>query len=235
MSYDDVLPESVTADSQCAASPTPTPLAAATSPVAGKTSAPNASPQGVAKVGAPTGNRNAERHGCWGFLALGRLPKGGAYIRRLLGELRRELEARVSQAHGEISLGHAALVTTVCRHEGRALLLSRYLAMEGDSIKLMDRVSVLESIGRATDARDRTIEKLDLGRHRGDDNPFAEFDRQRERDQQAAIEAAMRGGKPALPSVASVLPAPSDEYARPHTGAVPADDAAACEFGGQER
>lgn len=195
-------------------------LPASASPAAGsgKPSAPSAAPQGGAKIGAPGGNRNAERHGVWSFLALGRLPKGGAYIRRLLGELRRELETRVSQAHGEVSLGHAALVTTVCRHEGRALLLSRYLALEGDGLKLMDRVSVLESIGRATDARDKAIAALKLQRSPGD--ALSDF--------YAQLRAGAFDTPPDPPTAPAALPGPqaadsaaealrpaADQYTRP--------------------
>src|SRR5690348_7716271 len=88
----------------------------------------NSDTQGLSKGGAPSGNRNRLTHGVWSFLALGRLPKGASYVRRLMAALRRKLEADIAKAHGQVTLTHAALVTTVCRHEGRALLLSRYLA-----------------------------------------------------------------------------------------------------------
>lgn len=147
----------------------------------------NPARQGLHKTGAPMGNTNASRHGTWSFLALGRLPKGASFIRRLMGGLRRELEKAVAATHGEVSLPHAALVTTICRHEGRALLFSRYLALEGDGIKLAERVSILEAIGRATDARDKAIKALDLAAS-GDTDPWRQIDRLR---QQQALEAAL--------------------------------------------
>ena len=131
--------------------------------------APNALDNARASGGAPAGNRNATRHGVYGFLALGRLPKGASYVRRLMGEFRSELERAVVEAHGEVSLSNAALITTVCRHEGRALLLSRYLALEGDALKTLERASLLEAIGRASDARDKAIEKLKLAQAERDD------------------------------------------------------------------
>lgn len=123
--------------------------------------------------GAPLGNSNAQRHGVYGFLAIGRLPKGASYIRRLMGEFRTELERAVVEAHGQVSLPHAALITTVCRHEGRALLLSRYLAKEGDALKTLERAGLLEAIGRASDARDKAIEKLKLAQSERDEMAVA--------------------------------------------------------------
>jgi uncharacterized protein YjcR len=181
MTYDESLPQNVTGNGDSA----PLPPIEKTAPA----SATTAALQSGNKGGAPALNRSAERHGAWGFLALGRLPKGASYIRRLMGELRRELEKAVAATHGEVSLPHAALVTTVCRHEGRAMLLSRYLALEsekGDGIKLAERVSILEAIGRATDARDRAIKQLDLSLT-VNANPWKRIDRMR---QQHALQAA---------------------------------------------
>lgn len=222
----DTVSETVdTSGDQPPATPAAPSAPASSPPAAGsEASATSAAPQAPAIDGAPgrkhlVGNTHRATHGVWSFLALGKLPKGGAYIRRLLGELRRELETRVNAAHGEISLGNAALVTTVCRHEGRALLLSRYLALEAESLKLLDRMTMLEAIGRATDARDKAIRALDL------DRDTEAFD----------FKAFYAEPLPTEPAPASVLPPPTDEYARPHPGAVPDDNATASEFGGQAR
>lgn len=161
------------------------------------------------------GNAHRQTHGVRSFLALGRLPKGASYIRRLMGEFRRELEQRVGETHGgEVSLTKAALITTAARHEGRALLLSRYLALEGDGLKTLERMSLLDAIGRASDARDRVLEKLDLDR---DPNAFdpASFYR--------------------TPLTASVLAPPSDDYARPMSEAAPPNNAPIDAVGGHTR
>lgn len=108
------------------------------------------------------GNRNALVHGKYAYLAVGRLPPGASYIRRLLGAFQRATEAAVVEAHGEIPLTKAALIQSAVRHEGRAQLLTRWLR-ESD-LSLAERLAVLKEIGGATDARDRCLKLLDLDR-----------------------------------------------------------------------
>lgn len=162
------------------------PAPSAASPAADSASAPIPARNGRAKTGAPAGNTNAQAHGVWSFLALGRLPKGASYIRRLMGELRTQLERCVVQVHGQVSLGHAATITTVCRHEGRALLLSRYLATEGDALPIAQRVPILEAIGRATDSRDKAIAALDIDRDATAD-AWAQYDAHLARQRALAV------------------------------------------------
>jgi hypothetical protein len=111
---------------------------------------------------APVGNQNRTVHGVRGYLALGSLPRGARYIRRLIGELRTALESAVSEANGgEISIYHGALIQSACRHEGRALLLSRYLRIEPD-LALAERLAILKEIGTASDSRDKCLKAFGL-------------------------------------------------------------------------
>lgn len=108
------------------------------------------------------GNRNAVTHGIYSFLAMGSLPKGASYIRRQLSRLEDALRDAVLDKHGEISLLRAALVQTACRHEGRALLLSRWLRDRAGQMSDHDRMVYLREIGNASDARDRALKALGL-------------------------------------------------------------------------
>ncbi len=111
---------------------------------------------------APTGNRNRTTHGRRGFLALGTLPKGAAYIRRCIGQLRAECEAAVIEAKGQLNLTDAATCQSVARHEGRALLAVRWLRQRGSEMSDSERLGYLRELGNATDARDRAIRSLRL-------------------------------------------------------------------------
>ena len=115
-------------------------------------------------MGAPQGNANAMRHGVSSYLCLGKLPKGGAYIRRQLSLLKQQLERDVQDLYGELTTYHAALIQSACRHEGRAQLLTRWMrqvendAREKDeTVAISDRLAIVKEIGSASDARDRCL------------------------------------------------------------------------------
>jgi len=72
-----------------------------------------------------------------------------------------------------LSVFHAALIQSACRHEGRAQLLTRYLREAG--LSLADRLAVLSGIGNATDSRDKCLQRLDLDR-RADIDPWKILD-----------------------------------------------------------
>jgi len=101
------------------------------------------------------------------------LPEGARYIRRQLGQFRRHLETTILERDGELSVFHAALIQSACRHEGRAQLLTRYLREAG--LSLADRLAVLSGIGNATDSRDKCLQRLDLDR-RADIDPWKILD-----------------------------------------------------------
>lgn len=108
------------------------------------------------------GNRNATTHGMRGFLAIGTLPKGAAYIRRCIGALRAACEERVLAVKGELSLVDAATCQSVARHEGRVLLATRWLRERADVMSDTERVAYLREISNGTDARDRALRSLGL-------------------------------------------------------------------------
>ena len=110
------------------------------------------------------GNRNRTTHGVYGYLAIGSLPKGASYIRRLLGQFRASLDSAVQEKCGEIGVYSAALIQSACRHEARAQLLTRWLRTAEGELPLAERLSVLREIGKATDSRDSCLQKLGLDR-----------------------------------------------------------------------
>jgi len=121
---------------------------------------------------APPQNRNATKSGLYGYLAIGSLPKGASYIRRLMGEFERGLRAAVLAKSGELTLYAAAVCQTATRHEARAMLLQRWLRKAdaaGDKVPLMDRVAIMREIGAASDSRDRCLRALGLERSDSND------------------------------------------------------------------
>ena len=125
--------------------------------------------------GASKGNRNAIRSGVYSFLATGRYPRGAAYVGRLVGQLRQSLESTVMQRESEVTVYNAAVIQSVCRHEGRAQLLQRWLREleKGDNgASIHDRVSILKEIGSATDARDKCLRALGLHLKQEDDDTW---------------------------------------------------------------
>lgn len=130
------------------------------------------------QAGAPKGNANRTTHGLRGFLTLGTYPKGGGYVRKLLGQFREALEAEILTRHSEVSIFHAALIQSAARHEGRALLLNRWLRTEAD-LSVSDRLAIVKGITDASDSRDRCLKLLGLDQSAKSESPWAQFDRER--------------------------------------------------------
>lgn len=103
------------------------------------------------------------------ILALGRLPKHATWIRRYVGRMRRCIEQAVLDAKGGLTLKDAMLVQSVCRHEIRALLAVRWLRLSYDDMCHADRLRHLDQLGRATEARDKTILRLKLDKSSEED------------------------------------------------------------------
>jgi hypothetical protein len=108
------------------------------------------------------GNLNAQKAGKHSFLALGSLPKGASYVRRCMGSLRKVFEQAVLAKRGEISPVEAALINSAVRHEGAAMLLTRWLRKGADTMTDSDRLAYLRDIGRETDRRDKCLKSLRL-------------------------------------------------------------------------
>ena len=108
------------------------------------------------------GNSNAQTHGLYGYLAIGSLPKGCSYIRKMIGRFEGVLRDAIVDKYGQIGVYRAALVQSCCRHEGRAQLLGRWLRHEDGDLKVMDKVGILREIGAASDSRDKCLRLLGL-------------------------------------------------------------------------
>jgi hypothetical protein len=126
-------------------------------------------PQG--KPGAPTGNRNRQRHGLFGS----QLPKGCGYINNAFRKLRRQLESAVAESHGDITVQDAALVNSAMRHERRVKLCERWLREDYSDLDIDKRMKIQKEISNATDSRDRCIEKLKLNRSGGPSTFYGEM------------------------------------------------------------
>lgn len=126
--------------------------------------------------GAPRGNRNRTLHGIRGWLSIGSYPKGAAYVRRITGVMRSQIENAILDTHGEITPFAAALIQSACRHEGKALLVQRYMRQCPDAT-IAEKLSMLAAIGNATDARDKCLEKMGLDRTPTKANPWSALDR----------------------------------------------------------
>jgi hypothetical protein len=154
------------------------------------------------KGGAPKGNRSAIRNGARSFV-LGRYPAGCSYIARSTHLLRSQLRSAVATQDGSTSVWSEAVIASACQHEGRRLLLLRWLRLEGDKLGTLDRATLLDRIGKATDQRDRCLQLLGL-------------DKKPEPDWYAMIPE---------PSQPAPLPAPATLDAIPEPSDVPAPDA----------
>jgi len=118
------------------------------------------------------GNRNRMTHGIRGWLTIGSLPKGASYVRRIVGEFRRQIESGVLTVSGELTPYASALCQSATRHEARALLAGRWMRQQGEGLPLSDRLALLKAIADATDARDRCLEKLGLNAMPKESDPW---------------------------------------------------------------
>lgn len=127
------------------------------------TSPPNANREGSER--ARDGRRtNNMQHGLFSdrVASLGKAPKGASYVGRLVGKLRRELENVLVEAKGEVSLQDALTINTACRWERHAMLANRWLAHNSAEMTFDQRLAFSRDIARASESRDRAIEKLKL-------------------------------------------------------------------------
>ena len=108
--------------------------------------------------GAPKDNRNGLRHG----LKAGKLPLNCKYIESQINSLRRQLEDALMEARGEVSLTDAATIQTVCKWERHGALALRWLRLEQDKLKPVERLMFSREIARASAERDKSIACLDL-------------------------------------------------------------------------
>lgn len=117
---------------------------------------------------APKGNENALKHGRRvrqgdrSGLQIGGSPKGTGYVTVALRQFRQSLENAVVDQHGEVNLTRGALINSACRWERVAALGTRWLRKEGDNLATLDRMRLVTDIAKASDSRDRCIERLKI-------------------------------------------------------------------------
>ncbi|HWB13415.1 MAG TPA: hypothetical protein VFE62_12300 [Gemmataceae bacterium] len=121
--------------------------------------------QGALKKGAQPGNTNGLRHGLRSGsvrLALGKLPREMVRIERAVNQFRLLIEAAVVEAHGQISVYHAALIQSACRHETHSMMAKRWLRLQDECLDHNQRLAYSKAIADASTARDKCLEKLGL-------------------------------------------------------------------------
>jgi hypothetical protein len=122
------------------------------------------------------GNRAARRHGVYGFLAIGRMPKGCRTVRQNLGQLRRCLEDEVrrgsGRSDGAITVREAALIHAAISAEGQRRLAGWYLGLHAPTMKPSEFMALLTLQTRALESRQRAIAAL-FPADPGKADPFA--------------------------------------------------------------
>jgi hypothetical protein len=111
-------------------------------------------------------NQNALTHAMRS--ALGALPAGAGYVNRLAYAMRRELEQAVASTDGSISLTKAAWIDSAVKWERHGQLATRWLRLHHDEMDLGQRLEFSREVAKATDARNKAIQALDLDRDPGD-------------------------------------------------------------------
>lgn len=108
-------------------------------------------------MAAPEGNQNRTRHG----LRAARLPKGCGYVQREVWKFRRSLEAAAAKrSGGGIGLGTAAKIDAAARWHTHALLASRWLRREGESMTAAEQLRFSRAAADAATARNRIVAEL---------------------------------------------------------------------------
>jgi len=137
----------------------PSPVPSSTAP----TTAPTTNDH--RRGGAPRGNANRTRHGLRGT----KLPPAAKAEERKLETFRGWLRETLQADGRTIDLATAATMQACERHERGALLALRWLRVEHDKLSLAERLQLLETIARATTARDKALARLGLRINASDD------------------------------------------------------------------
>ena len=121
-------------------------------------------------MAAPRNNENALRSGQrvrFGLM-IGGGPKATRYVTAKLCKFREALEQAVVSVHGEVSLLHAAAISTALRWERAAALSTKWFREQGDKMDVLDRVALQKAIAEASERRDKAIERLKIERKEAD-------------------------------------------------------------------
>ena len=108
--------------------------------------------------GGQPGNMNHVRHG---FFA-GKLPEHLEYIEKRVNSLRLQIEQKLLELNGEVTLTEAAAINSAIKWERHGVLANHWLRSEEATMSATDRLKYSEAIAKASDARDRAIARLKL-------------------------------------------------------------------------
>lgn len=158
------------------------------------------------KGGAPAGNANHFSTGLRGALTLGSVPKRYSYVRKIAGRFRREVETAALAVHGSLGLLELAYAQSATRHELRCLYAMRALRDGADDLLLADRLRLMDTIGNATDSRDKCLQRLGLDTRREDRDPWAIIDNPPAIAHDAPHDAPQRDVSQAVPKVTEAAP-----------------------------
>jgi len=111
-------------------------------------------------MGAPTGNRNAAKHGL--RMTVSALPSGCHFISQSCYQLRRHLESWCLERRGEIGLWESCCIQTAIRYEQVSQLCARWLREAGSKLTHAERLGYAKQIAEASDRRDRVLQRLGL-------------------------------------------------------------------------
>lgn len=95
-------------------------------------------------------------------LTAGKLPRHLAYIENKLNAFRRHVESLVMDTKGTIDITDAMLINSALKWERHGRLAQHWLRQEGDKLKVAERLRFSEVIAKASDCRDKAIDKLKL-------------------------------------------------------------------------
>lgn len=163
------------------------------------------------KGGAPRANSNAAKHG----LRASKLPKEARSLETPLYQFRKHVRELLVETSGEVTTYAEAVLQSAIRHETRAMLAARYLRVQ-DDLKLEQKLTLLDAICKATDARDKCLERLGLNRlamgstnQPSGDFDWDEFDKERTLESRPPDELADENG-PGTPADASAAKVASE-------------------------
>ena len=149
--------------------------------------------------GAPASNDNRLRHGLRSKrfgLSLGKPPKALRHDWQEARTYQRTLEEETPQKYGSVDIHQAGQIMSASIHSLRCRLARKWLEEEGGAdgkgLPLTDRVTLLNLMGTAADARDKVVGKL-FEKPGRKDNPWAILD---SLPPPSHIPAAVNGSQP---------------------------------------
>ena len=104
------------------------------------------------------------RHG----LRAGKLPLQCASVEVAINGLRRQIEDAVLAAKGSISLTDAAAIDSAIKHERHGQLALWYLRKHFDKLSPIEQLKFSGEIAKASEGRDRALQRLKLDRDTND-------------------------------------------------------------------